>query len=147
MKEYCPSQAREGHCTQLQNMTQHIFQTFSDPSRLKASEFTAQTAMHLSLRCQIVTTNAPLILFLAHKQKKQQQSYLQKSFHRRSLGAAFQVRRVFFSLELSADALRLRDGVPGASSEGASVRWYSSIGGVGSCCRRMKHTFNIYSTE
>ncbi|TNN60539.1 hypothetical protein EYF80_029262 [Liparis tanakae] len=33
------------------------------------------------------------------------------------------------SLELSAAALRLRDGVPGPSSEGASARWYSSTGG------------------
>lgn len=57
-------------------------------------------------------------------------------FHRRKKGednvATFQFRRVFFSLELSAAALRLRDGVPGASSEAASVRWYSSMGGVGS---------------
>lgn len=59
-------------------------------------------------------------------------------FKEQCLVVTFQFRRVFFSLELSAAALRLRDGVPGVSPEGASVRRYSSTGGVGSCREEKK---------
>lgn len=44
----------------------------------------------------------------------------------------FQFRRDFFSLEFSVSALRLREGVSGVSSEGASLKQYGWIDGVGS---------------
>lgn len=64
--------------------------------------------------------------FYFYKIKKENLIYSQ--FHRHESSndnisvVIFQFRRVFFSLELSAAALRLRDGVPGVSSEGASDR-------------------------
>lgn len=52
-----------------------------------------------------------------------------------------QFRQLFFDLEVSAAALRLRDGVPGASSCGAAVRQYSSMGGVGSLGTRKQKEY------